>query len=105
MRNMLCTSKWHSWQHRLVPPSPLEVILSIADNRRIPSQGRWTGIVNVAGTEALQSFEIFDSKGAFQAILGKPWLCYVKVVPKYATDQIVIQTPGRTRTISNDDIV
>src|SRR6266481_3019128 len=105
MRNTLCTSKWHSWQHRLTPPSPSEVILSIVDNCRIPSQGRWTGIVDVAGTEALQSFEIFVSKGAFQAILGKPWLRYVKAVHKYATDQIVIQTSGRTRTISNDDTV
>ena len=61
------------------------------------------GIVDVAGTEALQSFEIVNSKGTFQAILRKPWLGYVKAVHKYATDQIVIQTPGRTRTISNDD--
>ena len=105
MRNTLCTSKWHSQQHRLVPPSPSEVILSIVDNHCIPSQGRWTGIVNVAGTEALQSFEIFNSKGTFQAILGKPWLRYVKAMHKYTTDQIVIQTSGRTRTISNDDTV
>src|SRR6266481_2054932 len=62
MRNTLCTSKWHSRQHRLAPPSPSKVILSVVDNCRIPSQGRWTGIVNVAGTEALQSFEILIPK-------------------------------------------
>src|SRR6266481_1717022 len=104
MRNTMCTSKWHSQRHWLMPLSLSDVVLSVADNRRIPSLGQWTGTVDIAGTEAAQSFEIFDSNGTFQVILGKPWLSYVQAVHKYATDQIVIQTQGLTRTINNENV-
>ena len=103
MRNTMCTSKWHAQRHRLAPLTPSKIILSVADNRHIASKGKWTGTVDVAGTEARQSFEVFDSNGAFQVILGKPWLSYVQAVHRYGTDQITIQAQGLTKTISNDN--
>src|SRR6266481_1172219 len=62
-------------------------------------------MVDVAGTEAVQSFKVFDSNGAFQVILGKPWLSYIQAVHRYGTDQITIQAQGLTKTISNDNQV
>src|SRR6266481_2015634 len=103
MKNTMCTSKWHAQKHRLTPLSPSKVTLSVADNRHIPSEGRWTGIVDVAGTEATQSFEVFNSHGAFQIILGKPWLNYVQAVHRYDTDQITFRAQGLETTISNDE--
>src|SRR6266481_10057409 len=105
MRNTICTTKWHAQKHRLAPLSPSKTTLCVADNHHIPSEGRWTGIVDIAGTEAMQSFEVFNSRGTFQIILGKPWLSYVQAVHRYNTDWITFQTQGRETTISNDDDV
>src|SRR6266481_3668268 len=74
MLNTLCTSKWKRQRDRLTPLELSNMILSIADNHKIASEGRWTGIVEVADTQVTQSFEVFDSNSAFEVILGKPWV-------------------------------
>jgi len=61
------------------------------------------GIINIAGTEATQSFQVFNSHDAFQIILGKPWLNYVQAVHRYNIDQITFQTQGLEMTISNNN--
>jgi len=103
MRNILCTSEWRARRHRLAPLTPSQVTLSVADNHHIASEGQWVGVVDIAGAKATQSFEVFDSNGAFQIILGKPWLSYIQAIHKYGTDQIVIQTGTQTTTISNEN--
>src|SRR6266481_6673108 len=103
MKNTMCASKWHTQRHRLTELSLSKVTLSVADNHQIPSQGQWTSVIDVAGTETTQSLEVFDSNGAFQVILGKPWLHHVQAMHKYETDEITIQVKGRTTTIRNDD--
>ena len=44
---------------------------------------------------------MFDSRGAFDIILGKPWLRQVKAIHDYNTDQIVITQNDNTETLSN----
>ena len=61
---------WEKQRDRLTPLGPSDVILSVVDNHRIPSKGTWTGVMDVAGTKVAQSFEVFDSNGAFEIILG-----------------------------------
>src|SRR6266481_35110 len=103
MKNTMCTTKWHAQKHRLTPLSPSKVTLTVADNRHILSEGQWTGIVDVVGTKTTQSFEVFNSHGAFQVILGKPWLSYVQAVHRYDTDQITFRVQGLETMISNDE--
>ena len=47
-------------------------------------------------------FEVFDSHGAFDVILGKPWLKQVKATHNYGTDQLSITNNGNTDTLSNE---
>jgi transposase InsO family protein len=101
MMNTMCKSKWDTQANYLSPLMPSKMILSVADNHRIASEGRWTGTVDVAGTRVEQHFEIFDSNGAFEIILGKPWLEDVQAVHRYATDEITITAHGKTTTINN----
>ena len=61
------------------------------------------GTIDVAGTETTQSCEVFESNGAFQVILGKPWLHSVQAVHKYDTDEITIQVQGQMTTITNKE--
>jgi hypothetical protein len=63
--------------------------------------GRWFGTVKVGGIGAPSWFEVFDSRGALDIILGKPWLCRVKAIHDYDKDQITITQNGNTEVISN----
>lgn len=49
-----------------------------------------------------QSFEVFDSKGAFDMILGKPWLRAVEAIHAYATNTITIKANGQQAKIGNE---
>ena len=103
MKNTMCATKWQTQRHRLSRLHLSKVTLCVADNRRITSKGTWTGTIDMAGTETTQSCEVFDSNGAFQVILGKPWLCSVQAIHKYDTDEITIQVQGQTMTITNEE--
>ena len=74
MLNMLCTSVWEKQKGQLTPLEPSNVILSTADNHKIPSEGTWTSMVDIASAKVTQSFKVFNSNRAFEVILGKPWL-------------------------------
>ena len=102
MLNMLCASVWEKQRYQLTPLGPSDVILSVADNHRIPSRGTWTGVVDVAGAKVMQSFEVFDSNGAFEIILGKLWLKSVRATHHYTTDEITIVTDDRAATLTNE---
>ncbi|KIJ43754.1 hypothetical protein M422DRAFT_79596, partial [Sphaerobolus stellatus SS14] len=72
MRNTMCTRKWQQWHHRLGKKEESPVTMRVTDNHTIPSVGRWTGKTTVSGVEMETTFEMFDSHGAFEIILGKP---------------------------------
>ena len=50
-----------------------------------------------------QGLEAFESNGAFQIILRKPWLCDVQATHRYETDEITIQMKDHTATITNNE--
>ena len=60
------------------------------------------GVVDVAGTKVMQSFEVFNSNGAFEIILGKPWLKSVRVMHHYTTDEITIAMDDRAAMLTNE---
>ncbi|KAF8521496.1 hypothetical protein JB92DRAFT_2661839, partial [Gautieria morchelliformis] len=101
MRNTICSSKWREWEHRLGPKTESDTTLRVADNHRIKSKGRWKGEVTVAEVPREQSFEIFESNGSFDIILGKPWLQAVEAIHEYGPDQITIGNRDKTATITN----
>ena len=74
MRNCISKTRWDRYGHCLEPMEPSGTWIKVANDARIKSLGRWTGKVKVGGIEAESSFKVFDCKGAFDVILGKPWL-------------------------------
>src|SRR6266481_2554849 len=103
MKNTMCKRTWNAQQHRLGPLHPSRVTLSMADNHCILSEGKWAGVIEVAGTKMAQALEVFDSKGAFQVILGKPWLRDIQAIHRYRTDQITNPVQELTVTINNNN--
>ena len=63
---------------------------------------RWFGTVQVGNISAESWFEVFDSNGAFDVILGKPWLRQVKAIHDYDTDTLTISQGKISETVMNE---
>ncbi|KAJ7232539.1 hypothetical protein C8J57DRAFT_1533014 [Mycena rebaudengoi] len=64
--------------------------------------GKWRGEVQVGGVRVYAWFVVFDCAGAFDVILGKPWLHMVHGIHDYGTDRIHIQADEEEATIQNE---
>jgi hypothetical protein len=101
MRNCISLDRWEKYGHCLDTLSKSGIVISVANAVTVESRGTWTGTVQVGDTGALSRFEVFDCKGAFDVILGKPWLREVRAQHDYVTDKIIIGEEGRQEVISN----
>ncbi|KAJ7749100.1 hypothetical protein B0H16DRAFT_1277631, partial [Mycena metata] len=75
--------------------------LRVANGKRIRPHGRWRGDVSVGGVRMEASFEVFDCEGAFDVILGKPWLHSVRAIHSYDTDEIQIRLATQKAVLQN----
>src|ERR1700733_5167042 len=81
-------------QHRLVDNTTRsKCLLRMADWTVIPSQRRWEGLVELGNARVAGGFEVFDSKGAWEFLLGKPLLRRFKAVHDYGTDTVTVTHP------------
>lgn len=103
MRNCISKQRWDAYGHCLAPLLPSNTRIRVTSNQVIPSMGRWRGKVSVGGTEATATFEVFDCKGTFDVILGKPWLREVRAVHDYFLDTIVIGVGGAKEQLINEE--
>ena len=101
MRNCISKRRWDQYGHCLSKLQPSSTCISVANGAKIKPMGRWFGTIKVGGIGAPSWFEVFDSRGAFDIILGKPWLHRVKAIHDYDKDQITITQNGNTEVISN----
>ena len=101
MRNCISLRRWERYRHCLDAITKSSTVISVANATEIESMGTWTGTVQVGGTGAWSSFEIFDCKNAFDVILGKPWLKAVRAQHDYVKDEIVIGVEGEQEVITN----
>ena len=101
MKNCISLNRWERYRHCLDTLTKSNVIISVANSTELKSKGTWTGIVQVGGTGAPSHFEIFDCKGAFNVILGKPWLKVIRAQHDYVTDEITIGKDSKQEVITN----
>jgi hypothetical protein len=101
MRNCIGLHIWNSYGHCLGTLTPTTLNVSVANNQTIPCMGMWSGEVSIGGTNSRTHFAVFDCKGAFDVILGKPWLREVDAVHYYKTDTITINAGTTQTTIDN----
>ncbi|KAF8193987.1 hypothetical protein K438DRAFT_1588889, partial [Mycena galopus ATCC 62051] len=78
-------------KHRLAALGKSARILRMADGRLTPSIGTWTGSVTLGGKTHRGRFEIFDSRGAWALLFGKPLLEQFDAVHKYGPDTLHIR--------------
>ncbi|KAF8221852.1 hypothetical protein L208DRAFT_1325810, partial [Tricholoma matsutake] len=94
MVNTVNLSVYQKCEHRLKPLDKSNCILRMADGRLVPSAGIWNGEVTVGNITRGDTFEVFDSKGAWLALFGKPLLKKFKAIHDYDTDIVKIPKDG-----------
>jgi hypothetical protein len=65
----------------------------MADGSIVPSQRRWEGAIELGGIMINGGFEVFNSKGGWDFLFGKPLLRQFKAVHDYRTGTITIKHP------------
>ena len=101
MKNCISKERWDRYGHCLSALHPSTTHIKVANGSKLKPLGRWFGTIRVGGVSAASWFEVFDSHGAFDVILGKPWLEQVKATHDYGTDQLSITNNGNTDILSN----
>ncbi|KAF8226895.1 hypothetical protein L208DRAFT_1164438, partial [Tricholoma matsutake] len=90
MVNTVNLSVHQKSKHRLKPLEKSNCILQMADGWLVPSAGIWSGRVTVSSITVEDTFEVFDSKGAWLALFRKPLLRKFKVIHEYEADIVKI---------------
>ncbi|KAJ6622146.1 hypothetical protein B0H10DRAFT_1650573, partial [Mycena sp. CBHHK59/15] len=101
MRNCILLARWKKYGHCLSPLVPSRTRLGVASGGKIWPHGRWWGEVGVGGVQAAAWFEVFECGGAFDVILGKPWLHSVRASHDYETDEIRIRMEEEEAVLQN----
>src|SRR6202167_1351234 len=101
MRNCISKRRWDAYGHCLSALSPTTTRISIANNTEIVPIGRWFREITICGIGAYSWFEIFESHGAFDVILGKPRLHQLKAIHDYGNDQLQIPQGDSFAVIPN----
>ncbi|KAJ7750673.1 hypothetical protein DFH07DRAFT_746042, partial [Mycena maculata] len=100
-RNCISLKRWKGYGHCLSALVPSKTRLGVASGGKIWPYGRRWGEVGVGGVRAAGWFEVFECGGAFDVLLGKPWLHSVRAVHDYETDEIRIRSGTETAVLQN----
>jgi hypothetical protein len=65
----------------------------MADGAVLPSQQRWEGPIELGNVEVYGEFEVFDSKGEWNFLFGKPLLRQFKAIHDYGVDTVTVKHP------------
>jgi hypothetical protein len=101
MRNCIGKHIWDSYGHCLGSLSPTDAYISVANNEHISCTGLWSGDISLARMKFHTHFSVFDCRGVFDVILGKPWLHEARAIHYYANDTLSISTDTNTTIIGN----
>ena len=80
---------------------PSSLLLRKANGTIVKSLGRWEGGIEVEGMRVQGSFEVFDSRGAWEFLLGKRLKNALKAIHDYNTDEVTIKGVGNQTTLKN----
>ncbi|KAJ3507688.1 hypothetical protein NMY22_g16851 [Coprinellus aureogranulatus] len=88
----LCSRVWQTLEGDLRVRGRSNRILRMANGSLVPSQGVWTGRLEMKGVPIMVRLEIFDSGGSWEVLVGKPILRQARAVHDYAREIITLNT-------------
>ena len=86
----MCLSIFKNVKHRLGIWKESKTLLKMANGTVVPSQAVWRGVMQLEDIKVEGSFEVFDSRGSWAFLLGKPLLCLFKAKQDFAMDTVTI---------------
>ncbi|KAF8142503.1 hypothetical protein K438DRAFT_1451241, partial [Mycena galopus ATCC 62051] len=75
--------------------------LRMADGTVVEVFGHWEGEVEIEGVRETCAFEVFDSGGGWDVLLGKPLQATFGVVHNMKRDVVTLDANGRTTQLEN----
>jgi hypothetical protein len=67
----------------------------------VPSEAVWKGTMVLGGIKFMGEFEVFDSKGGWAFLFGKPLMCAARATHNFETDVVSICSEMGMITLSN----
>jgi len=98
----MCTSVFKKNQHRLHRQTKLSNrCLRMANGSIVHSQVVWKGILELGGIRADGEFKVFDSRGSWDFLFGKPLLHHFKALHDFDTDTVTIRSAHESVQLCN----
>ncbi|KAF8584376.1 hypothetical protein K439DRAFT_1346331, partial [Ramaria rubella] len=98
MMNAIDVEVWQTLKHRLGKLTPSQTQAKMANGAIVPSQGRWVGYIALDNMSAIGGFKVLESAGAFELLLGKPWLALAGLTQDFDKDTLHSVKPDGTVT-------
>ncbi|QRV99481.1 Retrovirus-related Pol polyprotein from transposon opus [Ceratobasidium sp. AG-Ba] len=92
---MLCvldSTVWAQVEHSLGALRSSEIVCRMANGACVPSQGTGTAAIKYEDAVWPIRFEVIDSRGAFDLLLGKDWLRMASATQMFGTDSLALRT-------------
>jgi hypothetical protein len=101
MVGAMCSTIFRMIKHRLSGWGPSRRQLRMANGTIIPSEAVWKGAMVLGGVTFRGEFEVFDSKGGWAFLFGKPLMRAAGAIHDFATDIVSIRSGNGTVTLAN----
>jgi hypothetical protein len=93
MVSAMGTKAFNKVQHSLGNTTQSKRRLRMADGTIVPSQRKWEGPIELGNARVTGGFEVFDGKGGWDFLFGKPLLRQFKAVHDYGADTVTVKHP------------
>ncbi|KAG8773643.1 hypothetical protein FRC12_002398 [Ceratobasidium sp. 428] len=103
---MLCvlnSTIWAQVEHRFGRLRESPVVCRMANGACVPSMGTGVGEVRYRQAQWPIRFEVIDSKGAFELLMGKDWLKLAGATQFYPSDTLSLRSQEETMYIDNEN--
>ncbi|KAJ7809603.1 hypothetical protein B0H13DRAFT_2385138 [Mycena leptocephala] len=77
--------------------------LRMADGTRVDSSRHWEGEIEIQGVRVQGGFEVFDSKGGWKVLLGKPLQALLGAIHDMKADVVTLSANRRKATLHNQN--
>ncbi|QRV79986.1 Retrovirus-related Pol polyprotein from transposon opus [Ceratobasidium sp. AG-Ba] len=101
---MLCvidSTVWAQVEHWFGRLRDSHIICRMANGSCVPSLGTGAGVIGYQGHVWPIRFEVIDSRGAFELLLGKDWLCKAGAMQVFRTDSLALPLQTGTIVVEN----
>ncbi|QRV96443.1 Retrovirus-related Pol polyprotein from transposon opus [Ceratobasidium sp. AG-Ba] len=103
---MLCVldlTVWAEAEQSLGPLEPSHIVCRMANGACVRSRGTGRAWIEVNGVRQQVEFEVLDSRGAFDLLVGKTWLCAASALHNFTNDTLILHSDTGPIVVENQN--